>query len=73
MRRAAGAHFEGIISGQTSITLGNLASINGRLLVETAVILDANMVTGPVRHEVERSQERKGQAIWFAAKLASQL
>jgi hypothetical protein len=43
----AGTHFEGIILGQTSITLGTLASINGRLLAQTAVILDQNVVTAP--------------------------
>lgn len=43
----ANTHFEGIILGQTSITFGNLASINGRLLSQSAVILDANTVTVP--------------------------
>jgi len=43
----ANTHFEGIILGQTSITLGNLASINGRLLAQTAIILDANTVKVP--------------------------
>jgi hypothetical protein len=43
----ANTHFEGIILGQTSITLGNLASINGRLLAQSAVILDASTVTVP--------------------------
>lgn len=43
----AGTHFEGIVLGQTSITFGNLASINGRLLAQTAVILDATTVTAP--------------------------
>jgi hypothetical protein len=43
----ANTHFEGIILGQTSITFGNLASINGRLLAQTAVILDATTVTRP--------------------------
>jgi len=41
----AGTHFEGIILGQTSITFKKLASINGRLLAQTAVILDATTVT----------------------------
>lgn len=40
-------HFEGIILGQTSITFGNLSSINGRLLAQTAVNLDATTVTQP--------------------------
>jgi len=43
----ANTHFEGIILGQTSITFGNLASINGRLLAQTAVTLDATTVTVP--------------------------
>lgn len=43
----ANTHFEGIILGQTSITFGNLASINGRLLAQTAVTLDATTVTQP--------------------------
>jgi hypothetical protein len=43
----ARTHFEGIILSQTSITFGNLASINGRLLAQTAVILDATTVTRP--------------------------
>lgn len=42
-----GTHFEGIILGQTSITFGNLTSINGRLLAQTAVVLDATTVTQP--------------------------
>jgi hypothetical protein len=40
-------HFEGIILGQTSITFGNLASINGRLLAQSAVNLGASTVTAP--------------------------
>lgn len=43
----ARTHFEGIILSQTSIAFGNLASINGRLLAQTAVILDATTVTRP--------------------------
>jgi len=43
----ANTHFEGIILDQTAITFGNLASINGRLLAQTAVTLDANTVTQP--------------------------
>ena len=43
----ANTHFEGIILGQTSITFGNLASINGRLLAQSAVVLDATTVTVP--------------------------
>lgn len=43
----AGTHFEGNILGKTSITFGNLASINGRLLAQTAVVLSATTVTAP--------------------------
>ncbi len=43
----ANTHFEGIILGMTSITFGNLSSINGRLLAQTAVVLDATTVTQP--------------------------
>jgi len=43
----ANSHFEGIILGQTSITFGNLSSINGRLLAQSAVVLDATTVTQP--------------------------
>ena len=43
----ATSHFEGIVLGQTTITLGNKASINGRLLAQTAVVLDATTVTVP--------------------------
>jgi len=43
----ANTHFEGIILGQTSITLGNKASINGRLLAQSAIVLDACTVTVP--------------------------
>jgi hypothetical protein len=41
------AHFEGIILSQTSITLETGASMNGRALAQTAVILDASTVTKP--------------------------
>ena len=43
----ANTHFEGIILGQTGITFGNLASINGRLLAQSAVVLDTTTVTQP--------------------------
>jgi hypothetical protein len=43
----ATTHFEGIILDQTIITFGNLTSINGRLLAQTAVNLDATTVTRP--------------------------
>lgn len=43
----AGTHFEGIVLAQTGITFGNLASINGRLFAQSAVVLDANTVDVP--------------------------
>jgi hypothetical protein len=41
------AHVEGIFMCQTSITLQTGASINGRLLAQTAVVLDQSTVTQP--------------------------
>ncbi|MCX6120573.1 MAG: ice-binding family protein [Ignavibacteriales bacterium] len=41
------SHFEGIIMCQTLIALNTGASINGRMLAQTAVTLDANAVTQP--------------------------
>ncbi|MEO6666584.1 MAG: ice-binding family protein [Nitrospiria bacterium] len=43
----ANTHFEGIILSQTLITFGDLASINGRLLAQTAVNIAATTVTRP--------------------------
>ncbi|MGB3368564.1 MAG: ice-binding family protein [Acidaminobacteraceae bacterium] len=43
-----GAHFEGIILGKTNIALKSHASINGRLLAQTAVTLITNTVVAPV-------------------------
>lgn len=43
----ANTHFEGVILGKTGITFGNSASINGRLLAQTAVVLDVTTVTVP--------------------------
>lgn len=41
------SHFEGILLSMTGITLQTGASLNGRALAQTAVILDANTVTNP--------------------------
>jgi hypothetical protein len=41
------SHFEGIILSKTGITLQNGASVNGRLLAQTAVVLDANAIAQP--------------------------
>jgi len=43
----AGSHFEGIVLAQTKIALVTGASINGRLLAQTAVTLQSNTVTQP--------------------------
>jgi hypothetical protein len=42
------AHFEGVVLTQTSATLRTGASINGRLLAQTAVNLDSSSVVAPV-------------------------
>ena len=41
------SHFEGVILSQTSIVLNTGATVNGRLLAQTAVTLDSNTVTQP--------------------------
>jgi hypothetical protein len=41
------SHFEGIILGQKAINLKTGASINGRMLAQTAVTLEKNTVTRP--------------------------
>lgn len=41
------AHFEGVILSMTGITLRTGASLNGRALAQTAVILDGNTVVQP--------------------------
>lgn len=40
-------HFEGVILSMTGITFQTGASISGRALAQTAVVLDANAVTKP--------------------------
>ena len=41
------SHFEGVILSMTGITLQTGASMKGRALAQTAVILDGNAVTNP--------------------------
>jgi len=41
------SHFEGIVLSKTSITFNTGASLNGRALAQTAVILDKNSITHP--------------------------
>jgi hypothetical protein len=41
------SHFEGVILSQTGITLRTGASLTGRALAQSAVILDSNIVTKP--------------------------
>jgi len=43
----AGSHFEGTVLAETNIALVTGASINGRLLAQTAVTLQSNTVTQP--------------------------
>lgn len=43
----ATSHFEGILLSSTGITVKTSATVNGRLLAQTAVILDKNTVTAP--------------------------
>jgi hypothetical protein len=41
------SHFEGVILSMTGITFQSGASINGRALAQTAIVLDANAITKP--------------------------
>ncbi|HZL08574.1 MAG TPA: ice-binding family protein [Prolixibacteraceae bacterium] len=41
------SHFEGIILSKTNVTLQTGASMNGRALAQTSVVLDKNIVTMP--------------------------
>jgi hypothetical protein len=43
------AHFEGVVLSQTSITLQTGASVNGRLLAQTAVDVDGSTVLEPAK------------------------
>jgi hypothetical protein len=43
----ANTHFEGVVLGRTDINFGSGASINGRLLAQTAVNLNTTTVTPP--------------------------
>ena len=43
------AHFEGIVLGKTLIAANTGASVNGRLLAQTAVTLQMNTVTQPAQ------------------------
>jgi len=43
--------FHGIVLSQTNIAVQTGASINGRLLAQTAVTLDANVITQPIASE----------------------
>lgn len=42
------AHFEGVVMSMTGITLNTGASLNGRALAQTAVVLDGNSVIRPL-------------------------
>jgi len=43
----ANAHFEGIVLGQTGITLQTDASLDGRLFAQSLIALDDNAITAP--------------------------
>jgi hypothetical protein len=43
------AHFEGVALAKTLIAANTKASVNGRLLAQTAVTLQMNTVTQPAR------------------------
>ena len=43
------AHFEGIVLGKTMIAVNTGATVNGRLLAQTAITLQMNPVTQPAR------------------------
>ena len=43
------AHFEGVVLGKTMIAVNTGASVHGRLLAQTAVTLQMNAVTQPVK------------------------
>ncbi len=42
------SHFEGVLLSMTGITFQTGASMNGRALAQTAVVLDANIITKPM-------------------------
>jgi hypothetical protein len=43
------AHFEGVVLGKTMIAVNTEASVNGRLLAQTAITLQMSPVTQPAR------------------------
>jgi hypothetical protein len=43
------AHFEGIVLAKTMIAVNTGASVNGRLLAQTAVTLEMNAITQPAQ------------------------
>jgi hypothetical protein len=53
------AHFEGVILGKTMIAVNTGASVNGRLLAQTAVTLQMNSITEPAEVEVEEEKEEE--------------
>lgn len=61
------AHFEGVLLSQTGIHLNTGASINGRLLAQTAVTLDANSVTAPPPPPIMEKRLLKAESIARAA------
>jgi hypothetical protein len=51
------SHFEGNLLGQTSIAVQTGATINGRLLAQTAVTLQQNNVTAPVDGDISSGNQ----------------
>ena len=43
------AHFEGVVLAKTMIAVNTGASVNGRLLAQTAVTLQMNAITEPAK------------------------
>ena len=43
------AHFEGVVLAKTMVTAKTGASVNGRLIAQTAVTLQMNTVTNPAK------------------------
>lgn len=58
------SHFEGTLLGKTSIAVQTGASVNGRLLAQTAVTLQMNTVTLPVEEEVGVTCEKANLGLY---------
>jgi ice-binding like protein/uncharacterized protein DUF4082 len=67
------AHFEGIILGKTMIAVNTGASVNGRLLAQTAVTLQMNAVTQPAVAQPVVTQPACEYTIWNASDAPGQI